>query len=70
MTSPIRDLLTEVRHHARMCSDRGDRLSARKLSELVGMAEAYEARRENDRRNLREELRELAARLGPQEDVR
>lgn len=67
MSNPIRDLLTAVRGYVPLLYREGFVVAGTRLSHLVGEAEAYEARRENDRRNLREELRELAARLGPQE---
>ena len=51
MADPIRELLDETRHLARRLSNEGDRLSARKLSELVNNAEAQWAREENARRN-------------------
>jgi hypothetical protein len=51
MADAIRELITEARHLARRLSDQGDRLTARKLSELVNNAEAQWAREENARRN-------------------
>ena len=60
MTDPIRELLTEARHLARRLSDEGDRLTARKLSELVNAAEAQWARQENERRNREEAVRSEA----------
>ncbi len=61
MTDAIRELITETRHLARRFSDQGDRLTARKLSELVNNAEAQWARQENERRNREEGAQREAA---------